>query len=428
MRGILSLATAAMLALATPFAAQAQSAGEIGVGVFTFTSGPAGAYGVPGRNAAELMFEQINEAGGVAGMKLNPVIVDEAQGTDGVVSEFRRLAADPNMLAMVAALSSGNCLALAPVAEQLKMPMLAWNCDTHQLFKDHDYNYVYRTNSSTIPEFFAYALYLVAKNPDVKTVAIINPDYAFGHDAANIFKAALKAFKPDVEVVVELFPRLGTASYNTEISRIAAAKPDVVFSNLWGADLENFTRQALARGIFQNSQVVLALGETILQRIELPDGVIVGVLGDGWWRSPTSQSKEQTKAFVEAYHKRYNEYPVFPSFKMANTILSLKSAIEKAAEKAGGKPSREDLVAVLEGFEAETFTGTIKLREDNDGLVDQVVGITKKTGEMPFPVIAEMVRYPADKVTPPVGADPIEWISKLTPEYLADLPKPGSQN
>ena len=428
MRGIVSWATAAVLALTMPFAAQAQSAGEIGVGVFTFTSGPAGAYGVPGRNAAELMFDQINKAGGVAGMKLNPVIVDEAQGTDGVVAEFRRLAADENNLAMVAALSSGNCLALAPVAEQLKTPMLAWNCDTHQLFKDHSYNYVYRTNSSTIPEFFAYALYLLDKKPDLKTVAIINPDYAFGHDAANIFKAALKAFKPDVEVVVELFPRLGTASYNTEISRIAAAKPDVVFSNLWGADLENFTRQALARGIFQNSQVVLALGETILQRIELPDGVIVGVLGDGWWHSPTAQQKPMTKEFVEEYRKRYNEYPVFPSFKMANTILSLKSAIEKAAEKAGGKPSRDDLIAVLKGMEAETFTGTVKLRDDNDGLVDQLVGVTKKTDEVPFPVIADMVRYPADKVTPPLGADPIEWISGLKPEYLADLPKPGSQN
>jgi branched-chain amino acid transport system substrate-binding protein len=79
-------------------------------------------------------------------------------------------------------------------------------------------------------------------------------------------------------------------------------------------------------------------------------------------------------------------------------------------------------------METETFTGNIKLREDNDGLVDQVVGVTAKTDEIPFPVIVDMVRYPAAKVTPPVGADPIEWISGLTAEYLADLPKAGSQN
>ncbi|NEV03188.1 hypothetical protein, partial [Bradyrhizobium uaiense] len=41
------------------------------------------------------------------------------------------------------------------------------------------------------------------RKPDVKTVAIINPDYAFGHDAAKIFTAALKALKPDIQIVAE---------------------------------------------------------------------------------------------------------------------------------------------------------------------------------------------------------------------------------
>src|SRR5690606_18453720 len=137
-------------------------------------------------------------------------------------------------------LSSGNCLALAPVAEQLGIPMVSWNCDTHQLLLKDRYEYVYRPNTSTIPEFVAFAAYLLEVKPDIKTVGIINPDYAFGHDAAAIFKAALKTMKPDAEVVVELFPRLGSSSYQTEISRLASAKPDVIFSNLWGSDLENF--------------------------------------------------------------------------------------------------------------------------------------------------------------------------------------------
>ena len=121
---------------------------------------------------------------------------------------------------MIAALSSGNCLALAPVAEQLKMPTFMWNCDTHQLFLKDRYKYVFRTNSSTVPEFVASALYLLSVKPDVKRIAIINPDYAFGRDAAAIFTATMKALKPDVEVVAELFPKLGSPSYNTEISRL----------------------------------------------------------------------------------------------------------------------------------------------------------------------------------------------------------------
>lgn len=422
-------AAVALLVLAMPATAQSDKPSEVGFGVFTFTSGPAAAYGMPGRNAAELVIEQINAAGGIGGVKIKPTYVDEGQGTEGVVAESRRLAADPNNQVMVAALSSGNCLALAPVADQLKMPTFMWNCDTHQLFLKDKYKYVFRTNSSTVPEFVASALYLLSVKPDVKRIAIINPDYAFGRDAAAIFTAAMKALKPDVEVVAELFPKLGSPSYNTEISRLVTAQPDVIFSNLWGADLENFVRQAAPRELFTRSKVILALGESILQRVGtlLPDGVIVGVIGDGWWLSPDSQKNPQTKEFVETYRKRFNEYPVFPAFKMANTINAVKVVYDKALAETKGKwPTRDDLVAAAKNLKTETLTGTIELRDDNDGLVDQVIGMTTKDPGHPFPIMGDMVRYQAGLVTPPVGVDPLAWIAKLNPSILATLPKPGS--
>lgn len=415
---------AAFVALASPAFAQDRPS-ELALPIFTFTSGPAAAYGMPGRNAAELMIEQINAKGGIGGAKVRPIFVDEAQGGAGVVSEFRRLAGEKDVQLMIAALSSANCLSLAPIADELKMPMLAWNCDTHQLFLKDSYKYVYRSNSSTIPEFLAYALYLFAKNPDFKRVAIINPDYAFGRDAAEIVKAALKNFKPDAEIVAELFPKLGTPNFQTEISRLVAARPDVIFSNLWGADLENFVRQALPRGLFSQSQMVLALGETILQRIDLPDGVIVGVLGDGWWRTPTALADERTQAFVKAYRERYGEYPIFPSFKMANSILTMQAAYDKVL-KDNKWPNRDQLANAFSGLTVKTYTGTLTIREDHDGLVDQVVGVSRKSADAPYPIIAEMVRYPAAKVTPPPRTDPLKWIAGLPKTFLEELPKPGS--
>lgn len=425
----LGLAFAFALAASAQAFAQAGKPAEIGMGIFSFSSGPAAAYGMPGRNAAELVIEKINADGGIGGVKIKPTFVDEGQGTDGVVAEYRRLAADAGNHAMIAALSSGNCLALAPVADQLKMPTFMWNCDTHQLFLKDKYQYVYRTNSSTIPEFVATVLYLLSTNPYIKTAAIINPDYAFGRDAGLIFKETLKALKPDVEIVAELYPKLGSPSFNTEISRLAAAQPDVIFSNLWGADLENFVRQGAPRQLFERGKVILALGESVLQRVGtlLPDGVIIGVIGDGWWKSPHAQANAQTKDFVESYRKRFNEYPVFPSFKMANTLYAVKAIYEKAiAANKDRWPTREDLVAAANNFKTNTLTGTLALRDDHDGLVDQIVGVTVKDAAYPFPVMGQMVRYPADMVTPPVGTDPIAWIAKLKPDMLATLPKPGA--
>lgn len=422
--------TAATLALSVPATAYAQGAdapSSLGVGVFTFTSGGPAAYGVPGRNGAELMIERLNAEGGIGGVPLRATYVDEAQGAEGVISEFRRLAGDPSNQVMIAALSSANCLALAPVAEQLEIPTIGWNCDTHQLLLGDDHDYVFRPNGNTIPEFMAYAAYLLEQKPDVSRVAIINPDYAFGHDAAEIFKAALQAFKPDIEIVAELYPRLGSSSFQTEISRLSAARPDVIFSNLWGGDLENFVRQAQPRGLFTSSQVVLALGEAVLQRVSLPEGVIVGVLGDGWWMSPTASANPQMQEFAEAYNEKYGEYPVFPTIKMANTFLIMKAAYEKAIEAKGGEwPTRTEVAEALKGLQTRTLTGEVTIREDNDGIVDQIVGTTVTSEAYDFPVIGNMVRYPGDVLLPPVGEDPFAWISTLDADFLDGLPEPGS--
>lgn len=430
MRVSLFLKLLALVAFASASATivQAQDKPEsLGVGVFTFSSGPAAAYGLPGRRGAELMIERINQNGGIHGVPINATFVDEAQGADGVIAEYRRLAEDDNNQVMIAALSSGNCLALAPIADQYKIPTINWNCDTHQLFLKQQPDYMFRPNGNTIPEFVAYAAYLLQVKPDIERIAIINPDYSFGHDAAEIVKAALKTFKPDIEVVAELFPKLGASSYQTEISRLAAAQPDAIFSNLWGADLENFVRQASPRGIFQQSKVILALGETILQSVELPEGVIVGVLGDGYWMSPDAQANEETAAFVKAYNEKYDEYPVFPTMKMANAFVVMQAAYDKAiAANEGAWPSRQDLADALEGIETDTLTGSIKLRDDNDAVVDQVVGQTVESDTHDFPVIGKMVRYDGSKLISPTGADPIAWIGTLGEDFVDSLPEPGS--
>lgn len=423
-----SALTALAMATVMATAAHAQEKpAAVGVGVFSFTSGATAAYGMPGRNAAELMIERINAKGGFGGVPLKATYVDEGQGTEGVIAEFRKLASDQANQVMIAALSSGNCMALAPITDQMKIPTIGWNCDTHQLYLKDKHPFFFRPNGNTVPEFVAYAAYLIAAKPDVKRIAIINPDYSFGHDAAAIFTAAMKAFKPDVEVVAELFPKLGSGTFQTEISRLTAAKPDVIFSNLWGGDLDNFVRQASPRGLFKSSQVVLALGESSLQNVTIPEGVITGVLGDGWWNSPDAAANAETVEFAKAYKEKFGSWPVFPAIKMANSFIYVQKAYERAMEANGGKwPSREDVAEAMKNSEVTTLTGTMQTREDNDGIVDQIVGITAKSGDNNVPVIAEMVRYKGSDLMPPVGQDPIAWISTLAADLTAKLPQPGS--
>jgi branched-chain amino acid transport system substrate-binding protein len=114
-------------------------------------------------------------------------------------------------------------------------------------------------------------------------------------------------------------------------------------------------------------------------------------------------------------------------FKMANSIQTMQAAYENLLKQNNRWPTRDELANAFAGIEVKSYTGVMKIREDNDGLVDQVVGVSQKAGgDAPYAIMGEMVRYPATLVTPPPRVDPHQWIGGLTPQFLRELPKPGS--
>jgi len=216
---------AAVLLLAGSAASAADKPAELKIGITAFLSGPASVFGEPAKAAAEMFIEEMNEGGGIGGVPLNAIFVDEGAGGEHVLSEYRRLVDDEKVDAMFASISSGNCNKVAPLAEDLKILNIMWDCGTQRIFEEGDYRYVFRTQSNAAPEMVATVLYLLKTKPDFSTVAVVNQDYAWGRDSWEIFSTTLKALKPDVEVVAEFFPKFGAPDYSTEISRLQAMQP-----------------------------------------------------------------------------------------------------------------------------------------------------------------------------------------------------------
>jgi branched-chain amino acid transport system substrate-binding protein len=203
MRTIWGIALVALVSVAL-----AQRPAEIRLGIVTFLSGPASVFGIPAKNAADLLIDQWNRAGGVSGVRIRPIVVDEAGGAERQVAEFRRLVLDEKVDLVIGYISSADCLAVAPVAEELRVPTILFDCGTPQIFEERRYTYVFRTAAHAALDSVAAALYVLKTNPDLKTIAGINQDYAWGRDSWELFKAAIIALKPDVRVVAELWPRL----------------------------------------------------------------------------------------------------------------------------------------------------------------------------------------------------------------------------
>ena len=275
------LFASALIAAQAGHAAAADKPDEIVIGITTFLSGPASVFGDPAKAAAEMMIEDLNQRGGIEGVPVRAIFVDE-----GVGQRARGLRVSPPgrrtraSTAMLAAISSGNCNQVAPLAEDLKVLNIMWDCGTQRIFEEQTTGTSFRTQANATPEMVSTALYLLKTKPDFRTIAVINQDYAWGRDSWDIFSKTLKALKPDVEVVAELFPTFGAPDYSTEITRLSALRPDVILSTSWGGDLDTIVRQAAQRGLMQQSTFVLPLLESSLQRLgkDLPEGVIAALV------------------------------------------------------------------------------------------------------------------------------------------------------
>ncbi len=396
---------------------------ELVVGIATFLSGPASVFGVPGKNAADLLFEEVNAKGGILGVPVKPVYVDEGAGTNQLISEYRRVVQDQGAQVMFGAISSGSCNALAPVAEDLKVVNVMWDCGTQQIFEDGKWKYSVRTGGHAGSEMMATLLYLMKTKPDFKTIAVVNQDYAWGRESWALFQAGLKALKPDVKIVAELFPKFGAPDFSTEITRLSALRPDVVLSTSWGGDLDTFIQQAAARGLLKQSTFVLPLAESSLERLGnvLPEGVIVGARGDHYFLHPKYKATPEMQNFVNKYKAKTNVYPIYPTFHMAQAVIGLTKAYEKASAAAGGKwPTKEQVIAAFEGLEFKSLTGTITIRADHQGLEDQMLGVTKRVPEYPFAVYDKMALYPGKLVTTPLGEKSLDWFAKVSPDLVND--------
>ena len=420
-------ATSGALLFAGGNAGAQQKPTELRVGITTFLSGPASVFGVPAKQAAELLFEELNKAGGIGGIPVKAIFVDEAPGTDHLVGEYRRLVQNEGVHIIFASISSGSCLACTPLSDEMKKTTLLWDCGTQRTFEEGPHPYAFRTQGYGTPEVLAPLLYLLKHKPDFRTLAVINQDYAWGRDSWELWKAGMDALKPGVRVVAEMFPRFGATDYSTEVTRLLAARPDVILSTSWGGDLVTLVRQAGERRLFERSTFVLPVAEASLPILgrNMAEGHVIGARGDHWNNHPKPKDPARFKSFVDSYRAKYNEYPIYPCHHMAQAISAMQAGFAKAiAAKSGGWPNDQELADAFRGLTFDTPTSSITLREDGQGLEDQIVGLSSFNERFPFAVPKEMIMFPAAMVSTPVGQKSVDWLKSLKPEFLAQVPAP----
>ena len=391
------------------------------IGIVSFLSGQAAeSFGVPAINGAKVLVDAFNKGAapapynkvGFGGMKIEPIYVDENGGATKQVQEMRALYDREKVDAVVGYVGSGDCLAVAPVAEEMKKFLILYDCGTPRIFEDGKYSYVFRTAAHGAMDNVALARYLKAKNIKVERFNMINQDYAWGQDSKKDFTLSMEQLYKGAKVDADLLPKFGAGQYGTEISVLLTKPADIMHSSLWGGDLQAFILQASARGLFQNQQAVFSAADHVLPGLgeKMPNGVILGARGAYGLMSPKSALNDW---WFDLYQKANNVYPVQAPYRMAQALLGLKLAAEKAMAANGGKkPTPEQLAAALKGSSWQSPAGTISmaLGDGQQAIQETAIGRTRWDAGKKMVMIDDIMRFPAECVNPPATMKSEDWM------------------
>ena len=335
--------------------------GPIKVGVPIPLSGPAALYGEPALKGAQMFVDELNKAGGVLGRKIELIVRDSKATPDEAVRVAREMILKENVDFLVGTLTSAEGPAVSTIAKENKIILIAPIPKTDQLVAPKNLHpSIFRTASNTTIEGRT-AAEIIAKWTDVKRVATIAHDYAYGQDVAKEFAAHIKKLRPDIEVVDQAWPKLGEADYTPFINAQMSKKPDAIFSAMWGGHFVTWAKQAKPLGMFDavknrvvNGGEAGSVEATRALGAEYPFGIIANS-----YDLPTYKDQPAThKAYIERIKAFTKEDP--PSSWPIMMYVAMQFLTE-GIKKAGAVDS-DKVSAALKGMTIQTPFGPQTIR------------------------------------------------------------------
>ena len=328
----------------------------------------------PYKKGWELAVDEINGKGGVLGKKLEVISRDDGGTPGDAVRVANELVTREGVNILAGTFLSNIGLAVTEFAGKEKVFFLAAEPLTDKITWQDGNRYTFRLRPSTYMQVAMLMPDAVAAKK--KRWAIVYPNFEYGQSASSWFKTMLKKAQPDVDYVTEQASALGKLDAGSVVQAIDDAKPDAIFNVLFGADLAKFVREGTTRGSFKDRTVVSLLSGEPEYLDLLKDEAPVGWIVTGYpWDEITTPAH---KAFLDAYRKRWNDYPRLGSVVGYATMQSLAAGIAKA-----GATDTEKLIAAFRGLKLESPLGSFEYRAvDQQSTMGAYVGeIALKSGK-----------------------------------------------
>lgn len=371
--------------LGAPAIVRAQN-NVIKVGSITTASGRAAVLGVATRRGIQMEMDRINAAGGLDGRKLQLVERDSKGAPDVAASQVRELIASEGCEIILDCDSSAAAFAVHEVFRSAPN-VLGVHCvsETSQLSADPKMQLpnVFRIARQGIHDTIAGSKFAadICKQRGLTKWATVSADYSFGRQTTPEFLQGVSTNGAKVDVVAQTWPKLSQPDYTENITAIARAQPEVIYTTLFGGDLTAFLDQAAVFGLFEKT-LVFSNFIADYTTISVLKSVPKEIYGANRYLSEFPATPEN-RAWGQRFQQRFNEHPTNWTWQAATAMSAIMQAMV-AAKSA----SPQRLMKVLPGMEIVTPLGARQgkaiLRASDRTLTHYALGWGRAQAKAPY--------------------------------------------
>ncbi len=208
-------------------------------------TGSEATFGTSTHNGITLAIRQINKAGGVKGKTLKVLSLDDQGKPEEAAIAITKLITQNKVTAVLGEVASSRSLAMAPIAQSHKVPMLTPSSTNPKVTEQGDY--IFRV--CFIDPFQGHVMAKFALDTlKIKKVAIlrdIKNDYSVG--LANFFAETFK--KGGGEILVDQSYSAGDIDFKSQLTSIRTKKPEAIFVPGYYTEVGLIARQSKELGI-----------------------------------------------------------------------------------------------------------------------------------------------------------------------------------
>ena len=345
-----------LTALAALFASGvvAQAEDKVTVGLVVTLSGPSAVLGGQVRDGFNLAVKTLG--GKLGGLEANVIVADDEQKPDVAVTKVKGLLDRDHVDFVVGPVFSNVLQAIHKPVTDSNAFLISPNAGTSNF-----------AGKGCNPNFFVTSyqndqvhevLGKYAQDKGYKSAFLLAPNYQAGKDSLAGFKRYFKG-----EIVEEAYTPLGQLDFSAELAKIAAAKPEAVFTFMPGGMGVNLVKQYRQAGL--GDTPFLSAFTTDESTLPAQKDAALGFLGGANWAP--DMNNPQSKAFVAAYEAAYGAVPGTYAMQAYDAALLIDSAIKGA----GGKLADHDAVrAELKKANFTSLRGAFKFGPNNYPIQD----------------------------------------------------------